>query len=69
MFSPGDGDNYPRERLDGRGWMATSGADVATAGYGGGGGEEDSAAVAVRKSVYHLRQLRQVGVGGERTES
>ncbi|CAM9792528.1 unnamed protein product [Ectocarpus fasciculatus] len=59
IFSPGDGENYPRERVDARGWMAASGGDAAAAGYGGGGGEEGSAAVAVRKSVYHLRQLRQ----------
>ncbi|CAM9818049.1 unnamed protein product [Ectocarpus sp. 12 AP-2014] len=59
MFPPGEGENYPRERLDARGWMAASGGDATTVGYGGGGGEEGSAAVAVRKSVYHLRQLRQ----------
>ncbi|CAM9812990.1 unnamed protein product [Ectocarpus sp. 6 AP-2014] len=59
MFPHGEGGSYPRGRLDARGWMAASGGDAATVGNGRGGGEEGSTAVAVRKSVYHLRQLRQ----------
>lgn len=60
--------NNPRAEsgLDTRGWMGMgSGAEMAGYGPGGGGGaagEEGAAAVAVRKSVYHLRQLRQVFV-------
>lgn len=52
--------------LDGGGWMG-SGAGGGMDGYGAGAGagagatgEEGTAAVALRKSVYHLRQLRQV---------
>lgn len=61
MLAAGDGD--AQGGLDGRGWVG-SGAGVEMGGYGpdaGAAGEEGTAAVAVRKSVYHLRQLRQVG--------
>lgn len=56
-----------RGGMDARGWMASGGGGrgggVGVAkGYGGGAAEEGAAAVAVRKSVYHLRQLRQARV-------
>ncbi|CAM9129934.1 unnamed protein product [Hapterophycus canaliculatus] len=61
----GRGPGALRGGLDARGWMAPGvgggggGGVGMAAGYGGGTAEEGAAAVAVRKSVYHLRQLRQ----------
>lgn len=55
-----------------KGWMGAGrkgggqgggGEEGEAIAYGGGAGEEGRAAAAVRKSVYHLRQLRQVGGG------
>lgn len=65
MFaSPGDGDDSSPRARSGLDWVvAGAGAGVAAGAYGSGAGEEGTAAVAVRKSVYHLRQLRQVRRG------
>eukprot|EP00752_Nemacystus_decipiens_P015586 g13909.t1 len=65
MLAAGDEDAGSSSRaqngLDARGWMG-GGSVAEMGGYGtgaGAAGEEGTAAVAVRKSVYHLRQLRQ----------
>lgn len=65
IFSGGDSENVPGSRGGGldRGWMAAGGRDSGgnngeAAGYGAG--DEGGAVAAVRKSVYHLRQLKQV---------
>lgn len=64
MFAGDRTQSVPRVASGGginRGWMAAGGSRIPTeAEYGTGTGDEGGAAAAVRKSVYHLRQLKQV---------